>query len=356
MSNSSIIDSPAKTISSLACTKTPPVIVIGLPRSGSSYVAHVLSCMKGLFVFDDLYPYQKAQALGIATSTNLRDQPDKAKQFIESLTWQLRAKIKYEEHFFVPNLSWDDTFDMEAAIFQALDQDPLFWPQVLEEWSMRLATLSGKNRWGYKTPQDFQHMRELSRVFPDVKFIYIFRDPRKMMLSYKNLPKTKTRGSEDGESGAYHPIIYSLYWKKAFSSVRAFAETNSASVECVNFEELVNSPELVSNRIANFLNTEIEGSVVLDKANSSSNSGRYAKLTNFEVFLCEKIAGSEMKAAGYKLSSIKPKIFDFLDFIATSFRFSVFQARRFVVDRRARVSILVYVKSLFSGRSTQINK
>ena len=33
---------------------TPPVIVVGLPRSGSSYLAHVLSCLEGWFIFDDL--------------------------------------------------------------------------------------------------------------------------------------------------------------------------------------------------------------------------------------------------------------------------------------------------------------
>ena len=44
----------------------PPVIVVGLPRSGSTYIAHVLSCFDDLYVFDDLYPYQFAKALNLA--------------------------------------------------------------------------------------------------------------------------------------------------------------------------------------------------------------------------------------------------------------------------------------------------
>ncbi|WP_107666876.1 hypothetical protein [Cyanothece sp. BG0011] len=44
---------------------TPPVIVVGLPRSGSSFLAHTLSTLKDWYVFDDLMIYQKVQGLDI---------------------------------------------------------------------------------------------------------------------------------------------------------------------------------------------------------------------------------------------------------------------------------------------------
>ncbi|MEL7144447.1 MAG: hypothetical protein AAGL08_19800 [Cyanobacteria bacterium J06573_11] len=147
-----VIKSTALTVQ----TSTAPVIVVGLPRSGSSYLAHVLSCLDDWFIFDDLYAYQKAATFGISPDCDLSQQPELLQKFVHRLTRQLWAKIKFEENFQIPDLSLDDPFEMEAALLEALKTHPgvLTWPQVLEEWMMRLARHSGKQRWGYKTPQE----------------------------------------------------------------------------------------------------------------------------------------------------------------------------------------------------------
>lgn len=327
---------------------TSPVIVVGLPRSGSSYLAHVLSCLKDWFVFDDLYPYQKAAALSISSSLDLAKERELLREFINSLTWQLRAKIKYEQNFSIPNVSWDDTFEMEDVLLKALDQEPLTWPQVLEEWMMRLTLSVGKERWGYKTPQDFMHMDELSDLFPGVKFIYILRDPRKMMRSFKNLPQVKTHGSQDGESRQYHPLVYALYWKKAYEEVQAFAKRCKAPVETVKFEDLVESPEKVAGRLAEFLNTEIVGNVALEKGNTSFKNTSPRELTNTETLICEKIAGSAMQSIGYPTSNPKPKLSDVVDLLNTSTTFSIYQIQRIISDKKARASVTAFIKRLIS--------
>ena len=324
-----------------------PLIVVGLPRSGSSYLAHVLSCLEGWFVFDDLYPYQKAAALGISTSVNLANQEKLLKEYINSLTWQLRAKIRFEKNFSFPNLTWDDTFYMESCILKALEnRETLFWPDVLEEWITRLALHCGKRRWGYKTPQDFLHLDELIKIFPGVKFVYIVRDPRKVLQSFKNLPKVKTHGSQDGISRQYHPVVYSLYWKKAYQTVQAFIERNIAPVETIRFEDLVLHPEDTANRLAKFLGTTVSGDVVVTQGNSSLSQGTKRELTNIEIAICEKITTPCLEKAGYQMSKPTPKMAETLDFLETSLTFVIYQIERIIKNKKGRDSILAFVKSL----------
>ena len=348
MDHSVLLNSTIRSPVQVSQLSTPPVIIVGLPRSGSSYLTHILSSMKGLFVFDDLYPYQHARSLGISNELNLQKHPNLKQKFVESLTWQLRAKITFEQHFHISNITIEDTYDLEKALAQALNAEVVTWTDILQEWTKRLAYFYGKKNWGYKTPQDFLHLEELSHIFPGVRFICVLRDPRKMMLSYKNLPKVQTAEAQDGESRAYHPIFYSLYWKKAFEKVSAFKATHKDSIYMVRFEDLISSPESVSKEIAEFLSTTIEGNIAFEKGNSSTKSGRYSTLTKLELFLCEKIAGSSMKKAGYSLSQSNFSVSGFWDFIRTTIQFFCYQSMRFITDRRARVSIKNFALSFFS--------
>ncbi|MGD1897209.1 MAG: sulfotransferase [Phormidesmis sp.] len=332
---------------STSSSSTPPVIVVGLPRSGSSYLAHVLSCLDDWFIFDDLYPYQKAAIANITPTDDLSTAPERLKKFINQLSWQLWAKIKYEENFQVPDLSLEAPFEMEEALITALQKQPsLTWPQVLEEWMMRLALHDNKHRWGYKTPQDFMHMDELAQLFPGVKFIYILRDPRNMMRSFKNLPRVKTDGSQDGESRQYHPAVYALYWKNAYEKVQTFIQQGTAPVEVVKFEELVQAPEATAERLAAFLETTVSGNVITERTNASAKNTPPVELTPTETLICEKITGRSMQAAGYKLIQPTPKLLDIFDLLRTSATFTRYQIGRIITNKKARTSVIAFAKSL----------
>ena len=365
MTTKSTLETVIKSPSRVCQASTPPVIVVGLPRSGSSYLAHVLSCLDDWFIFDDLYPYQKAASIRVSSTFDLSQSPEKLKQFVNRLSWQLWAKIKFEENFQVPNLDLEAPFAMEAVLVELFEQSTnakassedtaqptassLNWPEVLEEWMMRLAIHSGKHRWGYKTPQDFMHMDELADLFPGVKFIYILRDPRKMMRSFKNLPRVKTDGSQDGESRQYHPAVYALYWKKAYEKVQDFTRRGRAPVEVVKFEDLVQSPEAVASRLAEFLETTVTGNVVAERANSSMRNGSPIELTNTEIALCEKIAGTCMKSAGYQLAHTRPKVSDIFELLKISATFSRYQVERILTNKKARTSVIAFIKSLITS-------
>ena len=146
--------------------------VIGLPRSGSSYLSYVLSCLDDWYVFDDLYVYQAAQTLNV---TNKKLTSQEMKRFLNKMGWAVKARIKWEDNFSKPKCTWEDVDLMEKKIQNSFSQKEIYWYRVLEEFLTRLALYHSRRYWGYKTPQDFMHMDILTDSFPGVRFIFIVR-------------------------------------------------------------------------------------------------------------------------------------------------------------------------------------
>jgi len=182
----------------------PPVVIVGLPRSGSSFLSHVTSHLDDWFIFDDLYLYREAKSIAAIDKPLNSDQLDKLIYF---LGWQIRARIKFGV-FCIPNMSLDDVDKMNKALKETYKDIPVYWHDLQEEWMTRLALNQGAKHWGYKAPQDFQLIDTLNKVYPNIKIIFLYRDPRKMLRSFKFVR------DQDGSPELYHPIIYSYYWKK----------------------------------------------------------------------------------------------------------------------------------------------
>lgn len=340
-------DSPLFSTTPVVQRSTSPVIAIGLPRSGSTFLAHVLSCMKGLYVFDDLYPYQQAKALGLAGELNLKQQ----QAFLDKLSWSARIKVRFKKkiYAFAPKCTWEDIAALEEAVLKTFEGHSVTWPILLEEWLTRLAFHHQDTRWGYKTPQDFMNLDKLSELFPGAQFVFLMRDPRKVMASFKNLPRKRIPGTApDGVSGQYHPLVYANYWQLAYQKTVAFMRRNpEASVYIIKFEDLVARPDEEAQKLADFLNTELSHSVQVERTNTSFKDKQRQDITNTEVWLCEMIAGKTMQEVGYDLKSPKPRIQDVLDLFDTTGNFVFHQTQRVFRNDRARQSVIGYLKNLW---------
>ncbi|MGF1524696.1 MAG: sulfotransferase [Leptolyngbyaceae cyanobacterium] len=327
----------------------PPVVVIGLPRSGSSYLAHVLSCMEGLYVFDDLYAYQHAKSLGLQGTLATEQQ----KAYLNKLGWSARGKVvsRKQDYAFAPQCTWEELHALEEAILKAFEGQSVTWPMLLEEWLTRLALHHQCDRWGYKTPQDFMHLDELTALFPGAKFVFVMRNPLKVMASFKNLPKPEVKGKiGDGSSSQYHPLVYANYWKLAYQRTTAFMKRRpEVPVYIVKFETLVAHPDNEAAELAEFLNTRVTQSVQVERPNTSFDAKKRRDVTDTEVWLCERIAGSVMQQAGYELKKQSPRFQDIPDLIGTSFNFASYQVQRLVSNKRARQSVQNYLNN-FLGK------
>ncbi len=322
-----------------------PVIVIGLPRSGSSYLAHVLSCLRGLWVFDDLYAYQKAAAITFGPMSD-----HQLATFLDRLAWETRARVIWERDFGVPALDRAGIDALEAELLAEWTGRHPTWSEITEEWMSALATANGAQRWGYKTPQDFLHIGDLLVTWPQTQFLHLLRDPRSILKSYKNLEAGK---GTDGDPRSYHPVITALYWRTAQEKIRLAQERTDASITVIRFEDLVAAPTAAADDLASVLGTTVIGDVEVSSFNSSAtgSTARPKKaLTDTEVWLCERVIGDELTLAGYESSGKRPRVRDVPELIAVSWRFAFFQLVRSVRDPEKRSSVVSFAKRTLTRR------
>jgi len=312
-----------------------PTVVVGLPRSGTSFLAYVLSGIRDWYIFDDLYLRRTAIGMG-ADGPLTASQLDRLLDF---LSWQIRARIKWETDFPKPQCTLEDVDRMEAALRATYASSAPTWPELQREWLMRLALRHGKTRWGYKAPQDFMNIDELAAIYPGARFVFCIRDPRRMMASFKFL------SGEDGTKRQYHPVVYARYWAMA---VRAYEQALAQGVPCflVQFEELRSNPVGMAHRLAEFLDSSVDESALPSGANTSFRSGQRSEITPTEAWICERMAAPEMARLDYALDHSAPRLGDLPDFLETTARFAGYQLWRAATNPGARVAIAQYVKRM----------
>ncbi len=147
----------------------------------------------------------------------------------------------------------------------------------------------GKDVWIDHTPTNLNHVLFLHELFPDMKFIHIYRDPRDVVSSYK----TKHWGSNNAEDSV--PILKNtlLKWEEDKKKL-----PENAYME-ISLEELVKNKNEILNKLTDFLNLEFDENM-LKMDLSKSHSGRWKKcLTKKETEFVEKELGWFMEKYGY---------------------------------------------------------
>jgi hypothetical protein len=296
----------------------------------------VLTALEEWYVFDDLYLYQQVRGLGADADLT----PRQLESLVGFLGWTVRARIRHEDSFFTPDCTWEDVDRMVEAVMEAFRDRKVRWETLLEEWLMRLARHHGCTRWGYKTPQDFMHMHLLAEHFPGVHYVFIQRDPRRMMASMKFVRE------QDGDPRQYHPVAYALYWRMAYKTVRAYEDMGEAPVLSVHFEDLVKDPDAAAAELGAFLGSTVKGKVPVKGKNTSFSGGKRKDITPTEAWLCERLAGDAMEKAGYTDRQGRFRLRDLPDLAYISCRFTIYQVVRVATQRDARASVKTFLKRL----------
>lgn len=294
------------------------MVVVGLPRSGSSFLSHVLSQIEDTYVFDDLYLLEKADDLGIRE----RMSHAQLQQMLYWLGWQIRARKRFGLYA-IPNVEEDEIEPMNAALSQAFSDRLPTVAELQEEWLQRLAHRSGAQGWGFKMPKAFRRLAELRAAYPGLKVIFLMRQPHEVLASYKHMPMT----SQDGDPRRYHPLAYALYWRSAARCLLAERETHPSDTFFVDFAALVRSPSATARQIAAFLGTAPPDTVSVPKRQNSSHgrSGAKGGLTGLETWITSRVCGVEMAALGFRPKPASVRIRDLPDALRVTARFLTFR-------------------------------
>jgi LPS sulfotransferase NodH len=213
----------------------PPVFIVGCPRSGTSFLYHLLLSSGGfaefhtqMNVFDVLEPI----------FGDLSSPQNKQKMMREWL-----ASKAFEA-------SGLDAADVEAKVMAECKNGSDFLRIVMDE----VARKQGVDRWIDSTPTNIPHMIRISRDFPDARFIHIIRDGRDVALSLdqlgwsRPLPWDKKRSLRAA----------GIYWEWIVRKGRKFGALLGAKYIEVRYEDLVEQPQPTLKRLGEFLGHDLD--------------------------------------------------------------------------------------------------
>jgi hypothetical protein len=274
-----------------------PVFIVGCPRSGTSFLYHLLLSAGGfaefrtqMNVYDVLEPIYG----------NLKIAKNKKAAIRE---W-LRSKA-----FLVSGL---DPVQIEAKLVAECQSTGDFLRIVMDE----VARKQKVDRWIDSTPTNVPHMLRIQRDFPDAAFVHIIRDGRDVALSLDKRSWSRPLPWDRNKSLA----AAGLYWEWIVRKARKLGQVIAPNYLEVRYEDLVRDPRVALAPVAQFLGRELDyariqqasvGSVgkPLTAFKEDLSEGRFAPVGRWkekfpaeQLLEFEALVGNYLSELGYELS------------------------------------------------------
>lgn len=174
-----------------------PVIVMGMPRTGTTAVSYLLGCDPR---FRSLLNWEAVDSVPPPTTATLKSDP----RCVEKK--QLQEKILPNLPFSTPHWEWADG-PTECIFVQAQDFKALSWESRIasrdysefmlhcdmstaydyQKKVMRVLQSQAPGRWALKMPSHALHFTWALRAFPDARFVWTHRDPFETLASFGNM-------------------------------------------------------------------------------------------------------------------------------------------------------------------------
>ena len=294
-----------------------PFFIVGNSRSGTTLVSRILKNHPDIHVLNETHVFDEFAA----EKQRFQDLKESEifKMINSMLTIQRKdyyRKSEYEE------------FPEEAcAILAAFRQHPDQTFGALNKLFFdHEAAKNGKSRSGDQTPRHVFNIDEIFLLYPEAKIIHMVRDPRAVLFSQKKKWTSGLRRKQPFFEIIrtfinYHPITMSILWGRAVNAgLKAASRYGPERVKTIFFEAFVMTPEDHTRNLCEFIGesfypgmTEVD----VELSASSENEGKKGvarsiagqwknKLSETEVYFCERYAGETMAKTGYTLTGAKP--------------------------------------------------
>ena len=275
----------------------PPVFIVGCPRSGTSFLYHLLLSAGGfaefhtqMNVFDVLEPI-------FGDLSVPRNKKKMMREWLGSKAFQVSGL---------------DASGLEAKVMAGCNNGSEFLRIVMDE----VARKQGVDRWIDSTPTNIPHMLRIGRDFPEAQFIHIIRDARDIALSLdkhhwsRPLPWDRKRSL----------LAAGLYWEWIVRKGRKYGAMLGPRYMEVRYEDLVEQPQPPLKRIGEFLGHDLDyariqqasvGSVKkpLTAFKEELKEGRFSpvgrwknKFPEDQLVWFERLVGKYLMELGYPLA------------------------------------------------------
>lgn len=211
-----------------------PIFIVGCPRSGTSKLASILnrhskiSSSSETHFFDIISKKNfKWQTLDESSFNKILEE-SRIKDFIE--LGKINSK-ELKSEFISSKKSKKDLFNIFCKSFLKGQE---------------------KSRICETTPQHIFHLKEILEIFPEAKFIMVYRDGRDTVSSLLKMP-WRPKGVLNNAKFWIDYIDYGMQLEKTISNKNLIS---------VNYENLMEDTELLCSRICEFLQESYEGNMV----------------------------------------------------------------------------------------------
>lgn len=303
-----------------------PIFICGTSRSGTTVLQAALDRSPRVRIalethyFDDL-----RVAIGDAGARGPLDQPTRTR--VED--YFLGLSHRTFGHGGDPEKGWMKRADLRAHAERLGGGGDAYFEAFCRDFAAREAATI----WGEKTPRHVFRLTEMLERFPDARVVFMMRDPRAVVASYRDW---KNRGGFDLEADpehagplaaeeertrkSYHPVTISLLWVAAArAAIAARARFGAERVRLQRYEELCAHPDRELGEIFDWLGiARPEGMTDVPVLNSSyekyADKGGFVQgaverwqktLAPAEIAVVERCCGRLFPETGYR--SIAPK-------------------------------------------------
>jgi len=311
----------------------PPVFIVGCPRSGTSFLYHLLLSAGGfaefhtqMNVYDVLQPIYGD--LGV-----LKHRRKMMREWLQSKAFEVSG-LNAEE--------------IETEVLTTCRSAGDFLRMVMDGVARR----QNVDRWADSTPTNAPHMFQIARDFPEARFVHIIRDARDVVLSLdkrgwsRPLPWDKSRAL----------LADGLYWEWIVRMGRRHGAVLGPRYMEVRYEDLVERPRATLPHVAAFLQHDLDydriqrnriGSIRKPltsfeqdlKEGHFSPVGRWKeKFPRQQLAWFESLVGDYLQELGYALSGSVPRSRDRLAVHPMRLAYRVYHDSKQWVKNHTRLS------------------
>jgi hypothetical protein len=160
----------------------------------------------------------------------------------------------------------------------------------------RNAIRNDKKFWGEKTPDYIFHVPLLHSLFPNARFIHIYRDGRDIAVSVMPL-----------SWGPNNVYSCARWWKSAIDNWKQVSSTILSKNQTlqISLEHFTKDPVTSLQRVCEFLALPYESTMLDDYQVFSNRSNLWKNkfyMSKFERQIFESVAGDTLSELGYELS------------------------------------------------------
>jgi sulfotransferase family protein len=292
-----------------------PIFVVGPSRSGTGLVRHLLNRHSRLWLtgethyFDDLRLRMKGRERFPLIAA---DRETCESYFLALARGAYRVDVGSNES----RIAREELRELADSV--GVGSDAYF-----EAFCRLNAKTHEKADWGEKTPRHVFRIDEILEAYPRARVIALVRDPRAVVVSYRDLharpmasPEREELLAEERKRAkrSYHVLLASLLWRAAVrATLNAVAKHGPERVRLQRFEDLVQAPEQTLSDLGGWLGIPFEETMLdvnvvssshrLDREESGISSEpaeRWrSKLDRSEIVAIESCAGRLMREVGY---------------------------------------------------------